>query len=738
MSAPASEPRRAGRLLAAGLLSWSCIAIAQTPPAPAKSAAAPPAKPAAAAPAKPATAAAVETKPAPELADIPTSADGRYGIQVYVETLDVREAPAAGALVIAELQEGTRVVADARQGTWFRVTLTDGRTGWIGYVADKGSPNFSVDARPGIDRGLARAAGGAKAAAPEAPAAVAVAPEALPDDKVFQRRPMGRPLEPVIPTIDPRQVPPPSPLLPRETVPIPDRWRLVDNLKLVNQRWYDPYNPNELKGDRPIHGDDWFFNLGVISDTVYEARRLPTPIGAQSTQRSQSDDQFGYGKQSTFSQNLIISLSYLKGDTTFKPPEWEFRLVPVLNYNYTTVKEVRAVNIDPRNGTTRSDGFAAIQEAFIDYEYRVVSDRYDFDDVRVGIQPFISDFRGFLFQDQPIGIRFFGNRDSNRWQYNVGWFRRLEKDTNSGLNDIGKPLRDDDVFVANLYKQDFMVPGFTLQGTVVYNVNRETANEFLDNNGFQVRPAVLGDMRPHGYNVLYLGASGDGHFGLWNTTGSLYYALGRDDRNPFSQTSANINAFFAAAEVSRDFDWIRVRGSALYASGDKDPYDGKENGYDAILENPQFAGADTSFWIRQAVPLIGGGGITLSGRNGILPALRSSKDQGQSNFTNPGLTLLGIGADFDITPHWRAIANVNQLWFNNTSSLSVLRNQGDIDRNLGTDVSVAVQYRPLFSQNIVFNISAAALVPGKGFKQLFQADGSNTPYSILANLVLTY
>jgi len=549
---------------------------------------------------------------------------------------------------------------------------------------------------------------------------------------------MGKPLPPVIPLIDPSQVAPPSPLLPRETVPIPDRWRLTDQLKLVNQRWFDPYNPNELKGDRPIHGEDWFFNLSVVSDTVFEPRRLPTPIGAQSTQRPQSNDQFGYGKQSTFVENLIVSLSYLKGDTTFKPPEYEFRLVPVINYNYTTVKEVRVVNIDPRRGTTRRDGFVAIQEAFVDYEYRIVSERYDFDDMRVGIQPFISDFRGFLFQDQPIGVRFFGTRDNNQWQYNIGWFRRLEKDTNSGLNDITRTPRHDDVFVGNLYRQDFMVPGFTMQGIVVYNRNHETAQQFLDDNGFQVRPAIMGDARPRSYDVVYLGTNGDGHFGRWNTTASLYWAIGHDDHNQISQRSANINAFFAAAEVSRDFDWLRVRGSLLYASGDKDPYDGKENGFDAILENPQFAGADTSFWIRQAVPLIGGGGVALSGRNAVLPALRSSKDQGQSNFTNPGLLLVGIGVDADLAPRWRAIANVNQLWFNNTSSLSALRNQGDIDRGLGTDVSVAVQYRPLFIQNIVFNASAAVLIPGKGFKQLYAAGGSNTPYSILANLVLTY
>ena len=232
------------------------------------------------------------------------------------------------------------------------------------------------------------------------------APDALPDDRILLQRPMGRPLEAIIPAIDPNQVPPPSPLLPRETVPVPDRWRIVDQLGIVNQRAFDPYNPNTLKGDRPVFGEDWFFNLGVISDTLFEARKLPTPIGAQSSQDSQANDQFGRGRQSTFAQNLIVSLSLLKGSTTFKPPELEFRFVPVLNYNVSKVEEVRALRIDPRSGTRRTDNFVGIQEAFVDYEYNIASEYFDFDDIRVGIQPFISDFRGFLFQDQPVGIRF--------------------------------------------------------------------------------------------------------------------------------------------------------------------------------------------------------------------------------------------------------------------------------------------------------------------------------------------
>src|SRR4051812_15586688 len=69
---------------------------------------------------------------------------------------------------------------------------------------------------------------------------------------IEQNIPMRTPIQPVAPVIDPRQVPPPSPLAPNETLPVPDRWRLVDQLKILQPRWYDPYNANPIKGDRPI------------------------------------------------------------------------------------------------------------------------------------------------------------------------------------------------------------------------------------------------------------------------------------------------------------------------------------------------------------------------------------------------------------------------------------------------------------------------------------------------------
>jgi hypothetical protein len=257
-------------------------------------------------------------------------------------------------------------------------------------------------------------------------------------------------------------------------------------------------------------------------------------------------------------------------------------------------------------------------------------------------------------------------------------------------------------------------------------------------NGFVERPAVLGSGRPRKYDVTYLGASGDGHFGRWNLAASAYHAFGEEERGQLSNRPERIGAWFGAAELSRDFDWMRVRFSGAYASGDTDPFDGKAEGFDAVLENPAFAGADTSYWIRQAVPLIGGGGTALSMRNGMLANLRTSREHGQSNFTNPGLRLIGIGADFDIRPELRVIANVNHIAFDHLSSLAALRNQSLSSGDVGWDFSVGIQYRPFFTQNVVLNASLAVLRAEDGLKELYGNALDSTQYSALVNLILTF
>ena len=537
-----------------------------------------------------------------------------------------------------------------------------------------------------------------------------------------------------------QRVPPPAPAAPGDFLPIPDRWRLAKDLGLVKEPWYDPYNRNILKSDRPVYRD-WFFNLSVINDMTTELRRVPTPVAPQVSRGGDALDTFGDSDQFLFNNNLILSLIAFKGDTVFRPPDYEFRLTPVFNFNHTEVEELRVLNIDPREGETRDDAHVGLQEAFLDVHLRNVSDRFDFDSVRFGIQPFSTDFRGFLFQDNQLGVRLFGTRDNNIWQYNLAWFRRLEKDTNSGLNDISDDIREDDVVVANLYRQDFPFLGYTSQGIFTYNRNREGDDGLLfDDNGFLARPATLGNELGRDYDVYYLGYNGDGHIGPVNLTTSFYYALGDEPRNAFINKHVDIRAWFLAGELSMDFDWIRVRTSALYGSGDDDPFDDTDEGFDAIFENPIFAGYDTSYWIRQAIPLIGGGGVQLTGRNSVLPSLRSSKELGQSNFTNPGVELYGLGADFDILPELRLSTNFNKLYFDDTSVLETLRNQRRVDSDIGWDLSAAIIYRPYFTQNIVLRLSGAMLVPGQGFRDLFPEESfaDEIPFSVLGNFVFTF
>lgn len=543
---------------------------------------------------------------------------------------------------------------------------------------------------------------------------------------------------------------PPPEAFPTDEFPMPDRWRLIETLGLVKERWFDPYHQNTLKGDRPIDparhkwlpikGDDWFFVLNAVSDTVIEPRSFPIPVGVQTTDRPGSLDVFGRSNSLVAAQTFIIGAALIKGSTAFMPPHVEYRLTLAYQVNHADVAERRILHVQPSKPTHRTDDFLGVQEAFVDYHLRNTSDRYDFESIRVGIQPFQADFRGFLFQDNQLGVRFFGNRDNNRFQFNLAAFWRLEKDTNSGLNDVTQRLRNDLVFFANLYRQDFPFAGFTSQVSATYNWNREANRLAIDDNGFPVRPALLGDLRGREYDVVYLGYSGDGRIGRINLTASLYAALGEDRNSFFTSRPAKVRAGFAAAEASYDHDWMRFRLSGLYATGDGDPYDNTEGGFDAIFENPIFAGADTSYWIRQSIPFAGGGrAIGINGRNGVLNSLRSSKEQGQSNFNNPGTMLLGAGADFDLTPTFRLSANANHLWFENTAPLQALRNEGSIPKAIGWDLSTAAIWRPKATQNIVFRLSAAVFDPGKGFADLFtNRRGDDRFYSILANAILAF
>jgi hypothetical protein len=489
--------------------------------------------------------------------------------------------------------------------------------------------------------------------------------------------------------------------------------------------WWDPYNQSVLKGDYPINGNETFFIFSAVSTSAIEQRRAPTASGV-SAEDPQSGEFFGQPEQLALSETMQLSFELFHGDSTFKPRDWAIKISPTFSMpNYLNARENGVVNIDVRRGTNRTDSQVSLEEAFGEVKLADLSSNFDFVSVRAGIQPFVSDFRGFIFSDNNLGARLFGSFANNRYQFNAAYFSMLEKDTNSGLNRFD--TRHQNVYIANLFRQDFIRKGYTIQGSLHFDDDRASIK--YDRNGFLVRPSLIGDAAPHSIKVGYLGISGDGHLGKLNLTNSYYHVLGRDDRNPIAGRGVRVKSNMAAVEGSVDHDYLRFKGSFFFAQGDKNPTDTKATGFDAIFDDPNFVGGQFSFWNRNGIRLTQTG-VGLVQPNSILPSLRSSKTQGQANFVNPGILIYNAGVDAEVTQRIKAVFNVNYLRFHRTESLEYILFQNHIRHDIGWDYSVGVAYRPLLINNVTVTFGASTLQTGRGFRDIFTDRSRNCPPNV--------
>ena len=518
--------------------------------------------------------------------------------------------------------------------------------------------------------------------------------------------------------------------------------------------WH-PYYQSVLKGDIPVIGQDIFASLTLQNSTDIEVHEIPIPSGV-STARPGSSEFYGRDDQTVINTNTSLTFDLFRGETSFKPVEWMFRIQPVFNTNYISGYEANVVSPDPRGldtstagapdnsgigkpgdvdafldpllspansdlhhskATERFENRVGLQQFFFESHLTDLSENYDFAAMRVGTQTFNADFRGHVFFDSNWGYRLFGNLQKNRIQYNLALFDLFEKESFSDLNTFDD--RNQNVFVANVYYQDFLTEGYTTEFSFLANWdNGSDSGLVYDSAGNIVRPSPIGTVAPHDLQAYYLGWNGEGHIGRANISHSLYHVFGKDDMNGVAGRSVDISAWMAAMEVSVDKDWMRHKFTLFCASGDDDATDDTATGWDAIVDNPNLIGGPFSYWQRQGMNL-GGTGVALKQRLSLIPELGSNKFLGQSNFVNPGIFIAGLGEEWELTPRLRAFANLNYLLFMDTDSIASALVTNDIDREIGWDLSFGVEYRPFLTENLKLNGGLGMLFPGAGFKDIY-------------------
>ena len=186
-----------------------------------------------------------------------------------------------------------------------------------------------------------------------------------------------------------------------------DRWRPGREARPPRES-LDPYTAsNPIKGDRPLFGRDVFLNLSATSNTLLEPRRhsrLPnSPSGNPGRIRASNGG----------AVLLVSQTPNVRHRSCTRATRCSARPIGSCASRRPSITARHR-----RRPGTASGGVSPCSRCYYERHLRDVSPRYDFDSVRVGIQPLTSDFRGFLLSDQPLGAAF-RHAHNNVFQYNL-------------------------------------------------------------------------------------------------------------------------------------------------------------------------------------------------------------------------------------------------------------------------------------------------------------------------------
>ncbi|MCI0402022.1 MAG: alginate export family protein [Acidobacteria bacterium] len=481
---------------------------------------------------------------------------------------------------------------------------------------------------------------------------------------------------------------------PDEIRPVETRWKVYRTLELAGHPeltygYLNPYQQNILKADYPIHGD-WFLELNALQTFVFKSRRNLDFSNVFADQIALGNLRF-FRHNAFYGENIIAGGEIRLHEDAFVPSPFRFRVNAVGDFK----SNINAFNAG-------DDGNAHLFDAFADIRLHDFG-RSNFDLVflRAGFQGFRSDFHGLVFNDIGLGGRIFGESKKNRLRYDLAYFKLFQKDAVSGFLEFTRPSNHQ-VGIARLSYDDFLRPGWNSEWTFHYNRDRRK----------------FGALGRGALDTFYFGATFNGRLGRFLFNPAFAGVVGNANVLEGGSVLADhdVRAWMGLLDLRYPLDFWTFRAGYLYASGDSNPGDRRDTGFDAISDGVVLFGGPLSYWVGENIKF-GSGDFVRA--NSLFPSFRGINDP--ANHINPGLQAVNLGVDVNFAPTVQTALNMNYLRFNETGGYT--NRIAIVDHDAGVEWNLFVRWKPFlrrFNENFVIDYGFGVLKPLPGLREAFQ------------------
>lgn len=300
--------------------------------------------------------------------------------------------------------------------------------------------------------------------------------------------------------------------------------------------------------------------------------------------------------------------------------------------------------------------------------------------VKAGIQQYMSDFIGSIYDDTDPGVRIYGNIEGIEWS--VIGMQRIENDLVSRLNDTGEN-RDQEVYIGHAL---FKIGDTLVKPSIHYNDDSEgdhdrgRSDKHEEVQAFYAGLTTYGPIGPFQILTGLYGVIGDQENATINGLdfrGDLAPLFQRNPKN----NDMNVRAFSGYIDIAHTMleGKLTPHTGLFYASGDDDPFDDDAEGFDSISDNVNIWGdrgividdrLSVNFASVRALNLMRQASVTVVNDDSPYTSLRDRDDS--SNFINPGVIAWNLGATAKPFEFMDFNTNFTYFWWATTDVLEAV------------------------------------------------------------------